>query len=199
MITSFTVIILTLIALCSFLAFKFHKADKAVDKLSGQVRFQPFGLDNIVEGLKEKGCTIENCDEKEQTISFQLKDIRYHLDISRRPITFLHTGFGTEEDTDMDCLKKALDKTSEDIVMVKGNLYEDGYSFLLTSCEQNTGHFMACLDKYVEIIDDALRCVGTYYHEFIGEKRGREQAIEEIQGPAKMMTESEQMENKILS
>ena len=198
MIISFTIIILVLIGLCGLLGIWYQKSERTADKLR-EIAPQPLTLEAISEGLTAKGCTVENTDEENQALTFTLRDVRYHVDISRKPLVFLHTGWGIDEDTDKECLQKALDKTCENLVMIKGSMIEDGYTLFIASCEQTADNFLASINKYLEIIDDAGESLGHYYHEFIGEKRGREEAMEEIQGYSHAPEEADQRDNKLLS
>ena len=199
MIISFTIITLALIALSCILAVKFHKADKDNGRLSEAAgKLEPITLESISAVLKSKGCTIDNMDEKEQRIAFSFKDLRYYAEIGRKPLIILHTGFSVDENDDMECLSRAMLKTCEDFVMVKGNVYEDGYSFNIVSCEQYIGSFALNFDRYMDIFSDAIRRIGERYHEYLGEKRAKEQALDELQlnGESADFTKRD---NKILS
>lgn len=199
MIISFTIITLALLALCCFLAAKFHYVDKAYDKISDVAEsLVPLSLENITDALISKGCVIDATDEKEQHISFTYNELKYHTDISRKPFVFLHTGFGLDEDADIDCVRMAASQIGDDIIMVKGNAYEDGYGFNIASCDQTIGNFTASFDRYMDIFNDAIRHFGELYHEYLGEKHGREQAIDQMQNNMKSAS-SKTMENKILS
>ena len=103
-----------------------------------------------------------------------------------------------EENADRECAKRAMLQTCDDIIMVKGNVYEDGYSFNIASSEQSIGNFSASFDRYLDILGDAIRHFGDLYHEYIGEKRGREQTLDSIQ-TGKMALDTTTAENKLLS
>lgn len=80
--------------------------------------------------------------------------------------------------------------------MVKVNVHDDGYNYLIASCESCIGHLEESLDKYLEILDDSQRKMSEAYHEFLGEKHGREQSQAEMIPTADNM---ESQTNKILS
>lgn len=199
MIFSLTTIILSLIALCCFLAVKYHNTDKSLDRISKAAEsLRPVTIDNVSEFLKGKGFSVGEIDSKEQGLTFSSDGINYHVDLSRRPFVFLHIGYGMEENADRECAKRAMLQTCDDIIMVKGNVYEDGYSFNIASSEQSIGNFSASFDRYLDILGDAIRHFGDLYHEYIGEKRGREQTLDSIQ-TGKMALDTTTAENKLLS
>lgn len=199
MIISFTIITLTLIALCCYLAVKFHNVDKTIDRLSEKAQaLQPVTMENLSAVLRAKGCTIGDVDENGNIIGFTYNDLRYHADISRKPVVFLRTGFRLDEDDDRECAMKAMMETIDSIIMVKGDIHEEGYSFIIASQELLIGNFAESFERYMDIFNDAIRYFGERYHEAIGEKNGREQALEEMQGRLESAG-GKAKENKILS
>lgn len=169
-----TIIILVLIGIASYLAFRFHKADRKAgdaDKLSAYLA--PITLANTQEMLERKGYKIEDVDGADRSITFSINDIRFNLDIGRQPITFLNLGYAHAEDIDVAVLSEAAEKVTKDIIMVKVGVHDDGYNFLITCCANCIGHLEGSLDKYMDILDDAQKRLAETYHEYIEKKRGR--------------------------
>ena len=192
-----TIIILVLIGIASILAVRFYKVDRKVEKaerISGYL--SPITIESAKKMLEMKGYKIEGIHNDGKDITFSINDTRFNLDLERQPLTFLYLGYGIDEDVDKEALTRAAAKVTNDIVMVKVNVHDDGYNYLIASCESCIGHLEESLDKYLEILDDSQRKMSEAYHEFLGEKHGREQAQSEMIPTADNM---ESQTNKILS
>lgn len=172
-----TIIILTLIGIASYLAVRFYRTDKKVEhaeKISAYL--SPITVESAKKMLEGKGYKIEGIHNDGKDITFSVNDTRFNLDLERQPLTFLYLGYGIDDELDKDALARAAAKVTDDIVMVKVNVHDDGYNYLIACCESCIGHLDESLDKYMEILEDAQRKMSDAYHEYLGEKHGREQA-----------------------
>lgn len=171
-----TIIILVLIGIASYLAVRFHDADKKVETAVRISDFlAPITIDNASAMLEERGCTLEAVDEEIKCIFFSMNGTRFTLDIERHPLTFLYLRYEMGEETDREALERAAEKVSEDIVMVKVSVSDNEYTYLIASCESCIGNLKESFDKYLEILDDAQRRMAEAYHEFLDEKDVQDQ------------------------
>lgn len=192
-----TIIILVLIGIASFLAVKFYKVDRKVEKADRiSAYLSPITIESVKAMLERKGYKIEGVNNDSKDVTFSINDTRFNLDLERLPLTFLYLGYGIDDEVDKEALAKAAAKVSNDIVMVKVNVHDDGYNYLIACCESCIGHLEESLDKYLDILDDSQRKMSEAYHEFLGEKHGREQAQAEIIPTADSL---DSQSNKILS
>ena len=194
----FIIIILVLISIASYLAVKFYKADRKAadaDKVSGYLR--PVTVENVGRMLERKGYKVDCIDSEGKDITFTINGTRFNLDLERHPLAFLYLGYGIDKDVDREALEKAAEKVTREIVMVKANVHDDGYNYLIACCESCIGHLEESLDRYLEILDDAQKKMSNAYHEFVGEKRGREQVKAVPAAPAP--EEGISNNNKIMS
>lgn len=192
-----TIIILVLIGIASFLAVKFYKVDRKVEKADRiSAYLSPITIESVKAMLERKGYKIEGVNNDSKDVTFSINDTRFNLDLERLPLTFLYLGYGIDDEVDKEALAKAAAKVSNDIVMVKVNVHDDGYNYLIACCESCIGHLEESLDKYLDILDDSQRKMSEAYHEFLGEKHGREQAQAEIRPTADSL---DSQSNKILS
>lgn len=171
--TSLTIITLTLIAICCFLAAKYHNADKLAALSEKSLLYaSPVTLENATEILKSKGFNIIGVDNENKRITFEINGNKLVLDIERNPVTFLYLGFSMDDDMDKECLARAAFQTTRDIISVKVSMEEDGYSFLISSCECCIGNLNESLDRYLDIMNDACAKLHEYYHQYVDEKKG---------------------------
>ena len=192
--TETTIIILALIAVSCFLAFKFFAAfRKNLEAKAQQSYMRPITLDTVAESVSSNGYHVLGRDDKEQDISFEIDGLKYNIAIIRKPMVFINMGYGMDQDTDVDCLKEAARKVVEDMVMVKINIYEnDGFMFLISAHETTYGHLTEALPKYIEIINEARQRLDIEYHEALGEKRGKTKALNEIKAENNSNTDKDQ-------
>ena len=192
-----TIIILVLIGIASILAVRFYKVDRKVEKAERiSAYLSPITIESVKTMLERKGYKIEGVIKESKDVTFSINDTRFNLDLERLPLTFLYLGYGIDDEVDKEALAKAAAKVSNDIVMVKVNVHDDGYNYLIACCESCIGHLEESLDKYLDILDDSQRKMSEAYHEFLGEKHGREQAQAEIIPTADGL---DSQSNKILS
>ena len=188
--TLHTLIFFTLvfIALSCYLAVKFHNADKAADRLSHISDYiKPVTKKNLIEALEANGFTILQ-EQDDNILPFRKNDLVYSVHLKRNPILFVSVGWQISEDIDRECLKRALDKAKEEVVMITYLMSESNYDFLLAAVNQTMGEFMANLSCYLYILDDAIKCMSGHYNQYLNEKRERAQAMEETHNDNKILS-----------
>lgn len=170
----FTIIILVLVGITSYLAVKFHEADKkAEEAVRISAYFAPITIDSAKAMLERKGYTVEKIDTEDMSIIFSMNGTRFSLDMNYKPLIFLQLGFAVK-DIDNDALKAAGETVTEKIAMVKVGVHDGGFTYMLGSHENCIGHLEASIDRYLDIISDAQSLMSETYHQLISEEMNSE-------------------------
>ena len=133
-------------------------------------------LDGIAEAVEDAGYTPE---KGEGGLVFRRNGETYIIDARRLPRFFVSKTFRIKpQEWDMDLLKQAACRMTDDIIMVKGSVNtepdEDGDCSLriyLAAMDRTYRSFRANLADYVQIIDDADQRLGEIYRQISEEKQ----------------------------
>ena len=153
---------------------------------------QPLTVGKIADALRMEGYLPEI---EDNWIKFKVQGEGYFVDANRLPLLFLVKSYNVDpNDWEMDLLREAAHKMSDDLVMVKATFSDDGKGmrFFVAAQDRNYESFRANITAYLRIIEDGERLMNDEYHKMVDEKR--EAALR-----ANPVIPSTQHENKVLS
>ena len=155
-------------------------------------RAEPLTTEKIADALRMEGFFPEI---EENWVKFKVQGEGYFVDANRLPLLFLIKSYNVDpNDWEMDLLRQAAHKMSDELVMVKATFSDDGKSmrFFVAAQDRNYESFRANLTSYLRILEDGERLMNDEYHKMVDEKR--EAALR-----ANPVIPSVQHENKVLS
>lgn len=155
-------------------------------------RAEPLSVEKIADALRMEGFFPEI---EENWVKFKVQGEGYFVDANRLPLLFLIKSYNVDpNDWEMDLLRQAAHKMSDELVMVKATFSDDGKSmrFFVAAQDRNYESFRANLTSYLRILEDGERLMNDEYHKMVDEKR--EAALR-----ANPVIPSVQHENKVLS
>ena len=146
-------------------------------------RITPLSIKSVEEFLKREKAASVKVEEQTQSISFETAGQRYHIDCSRFPRqVVLFKGWNVDPDQlHWDVLTRAALEVTKALVMVKTNVYEDSYDFMIVSPDHTIASFKDNFDFYMSLISDAERKLSDEYWK-----------IMEIEHPEECSREDEQ-------
>ena len=99
-------------------------------------------------------------------IAFSIGDESYRLRVDRLPQMHLSKGYRLgEDDVDWDDLVVASLRTSDELIMVKFNVWRgQAYDMYVTSFESTMGGVRQFFDNYVSVIEDAEKALAKHYN-----------------------------------
>lgn len=153
---------------------------------------EPLTVEKIADALRIEGFFPEI---EDNWVKFKVQGEGYFVDANRLPLLFVIKSYNVEpNDWEMDLLREAAHKMSDELVMVKATFSDDGKSmrFFVAAQDRNYESFRANLANYMHILEDGQRKMNEEYHRLVDEKR--EAAL-----AARPVIPSAQTENKILS
>ena len=155
-------------------------------------RVDALSVERIADALRMEGFFPEI---EENWIKFKVQGEGYFVDANRLPLLFLIKSYNVDpNDWEMDLLREAAHKMSDDLVMVKATFSDDGKSmrFFVAAQDRNYESFRANITPYLRILQDGERLMNDEYHKMVDEKR--EAALR-----ANPVIPSVQPENKVMS
>lgn len=104
----------------------------------------------------------------EHSVDFKIQGETYVVLTGRLPVLTLYKGYALDKaDYDMDLLRQACHRLSDEMIMVKAFVSddEDGINFQVTTLEHCFGNFCASLGRSIDIINEAVDRNRAIYHE----------------------------------
>ena len=153
---------------------------------------RPLTVGTIAEAVRMEGFVPE---VEETGVRFKSQGETFYVDAERLPLFFLLKGYNLDpEDWEMDILRDAAHRMSDELIMVKATISDDDSSlnFFIAAQDRNFESFRANLTYYLRILEDGQRKLDEEYRRMVDEKR--EAAL-----AAAPILPSKQAENKILS
>jgi hypothetical protein len=124
------------------------------DGTSPSAEVQPLTVDNIADAIRMEGYFPE---KEGNLVSFKAQGEGYYVDTDRLPMFFLVKWYNVNPTAwDMDILRAAAHKMSDDLVMVKAGVSEDDktINFFIAAQDRNYESFRANLVYYLHILMD---------------------------------------------
>ena len=132
---------------------------------------QPLTIDKIAEAIRMEGYFPE---KEGDLITFKVQGEGYYVDTERLPMFFLVKWFNVDPTAwDMDILRAAAHKMSDDLVMVKAGVSEDDrtLNFFIAAQDRNYESFRANLVYYLHILNDGQQKLVQEYNRMLEEKK----------------------------
>lgn len=153
---------------------------------------EPLTVERITDALRVEGFSPEvNGD----WVSFTVQGEKYHIDASRLPLLFVMKGYSLNpDDWEMDLLREAAHRMSDDMVMVKASFTDDdkGLRYFVVARDRNYESFRSNIASYVNILEDGQRVMDEAYMKMVTEKHDAARDSQSILPPVRQ-------KNKVLS
>lgn len=154
---------------------------------------RPLNVGTIAEAIRMEGFVPE---VEETGVRFKSQGETFYVDAERLPLFFLLKGYNIDpKDWEMDILRDAAHRMSDELIMVKATISDDDSSlnFFIAAQDRNLESFRANLTYYLRILEDGQRKMEEEYRRMVDEQR------EAALATAAPVLPSKQQENKILS
>lgn len=168
------------------------KHEPAKDADSPAKEPEPLTVEKIADAVRMEGFLPEI---EENWISFKVQGERYYVDANRLPLVFLVKSYSVDPaEWEMDLLKEAAHRMSDDMVMVKATFSDDDREmrFFVAARDRNYESFRSNLTPYLSILEEGRRRMNDIYHQLVDAKR-------EATLKAQPVIPSVKQENKVLS
>lgn len=168
------------------------KQDLVKDEGKSSKEPEPLTVDKIADAVRMEGFLPEI---EENWISFKVQGEGYFVDANRLPLVFLVKSYRVDpSEWEMDLLKEAAYRMSDDVVMVKATFSDDDKDlrFYVAARDRNYESFRANLTPYLSILEDGQRRMNDIYQQLVDAKR--EAALQ-----AQPVIPSARPDNKIVS
>ena len=132
---------------------------------------QPLTIDKIADAIRMEGYFPEM---EGDLVTFKVQGEGYYVDTERLPMFFLVKWFNVDPTAwDMDILRAAAHKMSDDLVMVKAGVSEDDktLNFFIAAQDRNYESFRANLVYYLHILNDGQQKLAQEYNRMVEEKK----------------------------
>lgn len=143
----------------------------AAEETRSVAEVQPLTIDKIAEAIRMEGYFP---DMEGDLITFKVQGEGYYVDTDRLPMFFLVKWFHVDPTAwDMDILRAAAHKMSDDLVMVKAGVTEDDrtLNFFIAAQDRNFESFRANLVYYLHILNDGQQKLAQEYNRMVEEKK----------------------------
>ena len=153
---------------------------------------EPLTVEKIADALRIEGFFPEI---EDNWVKFKVQGEGYFVDANRLPLLFVIKSYNVEpNDWEMDLLREAAHKMSDELVMVKATFSDDGKSmrFFVAAQDRNYESLRANITPYLRIIQDGERLMNEEYNKMVEEKRKAALAAQPVIPPVKQ-------ESKVLS
>lgn len=153
---------------------------------------EPLTMEKISEAIQFNGYVPQM---EEGFVTFRIQGETFLVDATRMPLLFVVKSYSVNpDDWEMDILREAAHRMSDDFVMVKTTLAEDGKSMrcFVAVMDRNVESFRTNLPYYASLIEDGLRHMDELYRQMVEERRDAALAAQPTIPPV-------QQENKVLS
>ena len=161
-------------------------------KSEERAALEPLTVEKIADAIRFEGFVPEI---EDNWVKFKVQGEGYYVDANRLPILFLMKGYGVDpNEWEMDLLREAAHRMSDELVMVKATFSDDGKDlrFFVAARDRNYESFRANLTPYLGILEDGQRLMNEKYQKMVDEKR--EAALS-----AQPFPSYTKQENKVLS
>ena len=141
------------------------------DGTSPSAEVQPLTVDKIADAIRMEGYFPE---KEGNLVSFKAQGEGYYVDTDRLPMFFLVKWYNVDPTAwDMDILRAAAHKMSDDLVMVKAGVSEDDktLNFFIAAQDRNYESFRANLVYYLHILNDGQQKLVQEYNRMVEEKK----------------------------
>ena len=158
----------------------------------GGTNEDPLTVEKIADAARIEGFFPET---DGNLVMFKVQGKTYYVDGDRLPLLFVVKPFEIDpRELEMDLLRDAAHKMSDQLVMVKATFADDEkhMRFFVAARDRNFESFRNNLTAYMGILNDGQRLMGELYDKMVDEKR--EAALK-----ANPVIPSVQHENKVLS
>ena len=118
---------------------------------------KPLTVDTIVEAVRFNGFIPE---KNKETVSFRAHGENYQIEAERLPLFFIVKGFNVNtEEWDLDLMREAAAKMSDEIAIVKADVSDDGKTlrFFVGAHDRNYESFRDNLTSYLSILESGQR------------------------------------------
>lgn len=132
---------------------------------------QPLTVEKIADAIRMEGYIPEI---EGHLVSFKVQGEGYYVDADRLPMFFLVKWYNVDPMAwDMDILRAAAHKMSDDLVMVKAGVTEDDrtLNFFIAAQDRNYESFRANLVYYLHILNDGQQKLVLEYNRLVEEKK----------------------------
>lgn len=133
---------------------------------------QPLTIEKIAEAIRMEGYFPEIVGD---AVSFKVQGEGYYVDTGRFPMFFIAKSFSVDPTAmEMDLLKDAAHRMSDDLVMVKTTISEDdkALNFFVAALDRNFESFRANFAFYLSLLMDGQRKMSEEYNRLLEEKQG---------------------------
>ena len=141
------------------------------DGISPSAEVQPLTVDKIADAIRMEGYFPE---KDGNLVSFKAQGEGYYVDTDRLPMFFLVKWYNVDPTAwDMDILRTAAHKMSDDLVMVKAGISEDDktLNFFIAAQDRNYESFRTNLVYYLHILNDGQQKLVQEYNRMVEEKK----------------------------
>ena len=143
----------------------------AAEETRPSAEVQPLTIDKIADAIRMEGYFPEM---EGDLVTFKVQGEGYYVDTERLPMFFLVKWFNVDPTAwDMDILRAAAHKMSDDLVMVKAGISEDDktLNFFIAAQDRNYESFRANLVYYLHILNDGQQKLAQEYNRMVEEKK----------------------------
>ena len=143
----------------------------AAEEARPSAEVQPLTIDKIADAIRMEGYFPEM---EGDLVTFKVQGKGYYVDTERLPMFFLVKWFNVDPTAwDMDILRAAAHKMSDDLVMVKAGVSEDDktLNFFIAAQDRNYESFRANLVYYLHILNDGQQKLAQEYNRMVEEKK----------------------------
>lgn len=143
----------------------------AAEETRPSAEVQPLTIDKIADAIRMEGYFPEM---EGDMVTFKVQGEGYYVDTERLPMFFLVKWFNVDPTAwDMDILRAAAHKMSDDLVMVKAGVSEDDktLNFFIAAQDRNYESFRANLVYYLHILNDGQQKLAQEYNRMVEEKK----------------------------
>ena len=143
----------------------------AAEETRPSAEVQLLTIDKIADAIRMEGYFPEM---EGDLVTFKVQGEGYYVDTERLPMFFLVKWFNVDPTAwDMDILRAAAHKMSDDLVMVKAGISEDDktLNFFIAAQDRNYESFRANLVYYLHILNDGQQKLAQEYNRMVEEKK----------------------------
>ena len=142
----------------------------------------PLSVEGIEGAVRFAGYVPDTSDN---VVCFMVAGDRFIVEASRLPAVFVLKQYNVDpNEWEMDLLKHAAHKMSDDLIMVKATFFEDEdgttLRFFVAALDANNASFQENLTRYLRIIEDGRSEMNDIYEKLVKEKRDAALAINPV-------------------
>lgn len=141
------------------------------DGTRSETGVQPLTVDKITEAIRMEGYFPEI---EGDLVTFKAQGESYYVDTERLPMFFIVKWYNVDPTAwDMDLLRTAAHKMSDDLVMVKAGVSEDDktINYFIAAQDRNYESFRTNLVYYLHILNDGQQKLAQEYNRMAEENK----------------------------